>query len=581
MKNVFKKINNLFNNFFNKKDEYYFLRLCYLTLGFIFFVAFTSCFLFIFHISINIFGFILALLLWVFFYFFFFYKASDKKSFYKNFIFVLLLLALCIVMSSFLLDYTWDGWSYHMPSVVELKNGWNPLYQHREDIRIWCSHYPKFIWIYAGVLYKVFGALGAGASFNLIISCSAFFLTMHILRKLKFKPFLSFIVSLILGFNFISVGQFFTYYNDGVLGICILSLSLIFYWFLKTKMKNNSYLSIFIVSMYLSILANIKFNGALYAFLIAVFIIFYMFIKKVKIKKIALSILLIGSLVLIPAANTYLPNYIYHKNLGYPIVGENKIDIITAFTPVFIHKNDGNIKAFLKSFVCDYTSSNCKIVPFYKITLKDFYSAASVDTRLGFGKTYQLMVLILIIILILCIPKIITKIRNENLKELIKKYYPEIFFLLILLIIFYINPATWWARYVPYMYLVPLFLLLFFHRDWTKKDFKNILCYLIIVIYVFNLFFLGALKFKRTVKVNLDLNSEIAELKTLSGDKLFLTECHEGELLDEHVYKKVIRKELLNKNGVVYKEINDGSCKITKHYEILGMDSLSCEAKEN
>ena len=73
------------------------------------------------------------------------------------------------------------------------------------------------------------------------------------------------------------------------------------------------------------------------------------------------------------------------------------------------------------------------------------------------------------------------------------------------------------------------------------------------------------------------LNNEIAELKTLSGDNLFLTECHEGNFL----YKQIVNKELLNKNGVVYKEINDDSCKITKHYELLGMDSLSCEAKEN
>lgn len=575
--NIVETINNLIDNFFKKKDEYYFLRLCYLTLGFIFFVSFTSCFLFIFHISINVYGFILALLLWVFFYFVFFYKLSDKKLFYKNFIFGCFLLALCIIASSLLLDYTWDGWSYHMPAVLELKNGWNPLYQHRENMPIWSAHYPKFIWVYGGVLYKVFDSFAAGASFNLIISCSAFFLSMYILKNLKFKSLLVFIVSLILGFNFISVGQFFSYYNDGVLGICILSLGLIFYWFLKNKRANISYFSIVIASMYLSILANIKFNGSLYAFIIAMFIILYMIIKKIKIKKIILSILIIGSFVLIPAANTYLNNYIYHKNLGYPIVGKNKVDIITAFTPAFIHKDDGNMKSFIKSFACDYTSSNCKIIPFYKIEIEDLYAASSVDTRLGFGKTYQLIVLLLAILLILSIPKIINEIRNKNIKNLIKEYYPEMFLILILLIIFYINPATWWARYVPYMYLVPLLLLLFFYHDWLKKNFKNIICYLIIVIYVFNLLFFGSLKIIRTIKNNLDLNNQIAELKKLSGDNLFLTECHEGNYL----YKQIIRKELLNRNGVIYKEVTNNSCQIMKHYESLGVDLLSCDDEEN
>ena len=92
-----KKIKSLFNNMVNKieqyingKDEYYFLRVSYLFLGFVFSQSFVTSLLFIFHIKIGIYNFILGILFWITIYYLMFYKKTlDKKQFYSNLLFVL------------------------------------------------------------------------------------------------------------------------------------------------------------------------------------------------------------------------------------------------------------------------------------------------------------------------------------------------------------------------------------------------------------------------------------------------------------------------------------------------------------
>lgn len=586
---VLKKIVNylisLINNFYKKIDKYYFLRLCYLTIGFLFFISFTTSVMFLCHLKIEMYNFYISIIILILGYYYLFYKRSDKKMFYINLLTALVIITISIISSMLLFENSWDGWAYHIPSVIDMKNGWNPVYEHNESIGIWSLHYPKFIWTYGAVLYKALGNMSAGTSFNLIISFSSMFLLLHLFNNLRKNPVKNLIFSLIVSFNFISVRQFFSYYNDGVLGICILTSLFVFYYFLKSKKSSlndsdeNFNIYILLISMYLSVLANIKFDGALFAFILAFFIFVYLIIIKSKKSKILLFILLLGTSVLIPACTTYLPNIIYHHNIGYPIIGENKIDIIDIFIPEYM-TGDGKVLSFIKSFSCDSNvDSYCKFKPFFKTSIEDIKSASTTDSSLnGFGPLYQLILILFIIYALSYIIKIIKENKNKkiSLSTIIKQYYSELTLIFILLIFFFITPATWWFRYVPYMYVLPLIIINFSSKETIKKQTQSILALIIVGIYIFNLMFFGTTRVLSQINFSLNLNNQVNELIDLSTvEKVSIKEID----VDETYYKRIVRNEIFKNNQIKYLVIDETEkCKLINDYYVFSIETYDCNS---
>lgn len=580
IRDLFSKILNKIDKYINSKDEYYFLRLSYLFLGFVFSQSFVTSILFILHIKIGIYNFLLGTILWLATYYLLFYKrTNNKKNFYGNLVFTLILIGMAMILSTILLENSWDGWAYHIPSVIEMKNGWNPVYEHNENIGIWSLHYPKFIWMYGAVLYNIFGSMSMGTSFNMIISFSCFFLILHILKKLDFKTINSLIYSLFISFNFISVRQFFSYYNDGVQGVCIVSVIILLYYSMKRKtMINNNYefLLIFLNSfMYLSILANIKFNGALYAFILACIGLIFLLTTKVSKLKILLLSTLLGIFVLIPATTVYLPNYIYHHNLGYPIIGKDKIDIINVFEPQFI-KGTNKLTAYVKSLSCDRRIKDyCKLKTILNINYEDIQLASIADNSLnGFGPLYQVMFLLFLILLIGYIILTIVNLKKHN-DHNFKIKYSELIVYVIYTLFFLITPATWWFRYVSYMYSFPIVFVILNHEKYFNNNIYRILWKLIVALYTINLVFFGLTRLYSQINFTKKMILQTNEIKNYSTKKtLYLKEID----VKDNYYKRIVRDEIFNKINVEYKIYNDNKkCNLLNYYYVYSIEMYECD----
>lgn len=581
-----KKIKSLFNNMVNKieqyingKDEYYFLRVSYLFLGFVFSQSFVTSLLFIFHIKIGIYNFILGILFWITIYYLLFYKrTNNKKLFYNNLFFSLVLIIFILVSSALLLENSWDGWSYHIPSVIEMGNGWNPIYNHDESIKVWSLHYPKFIWMYGAVLYNVFGSMSMGTSFNIIISFSTFFIMLHFLIKMGFKTINAFIYSLFISFNFISVKQYFSYYNDGVQGVCIVAVIMVIFYIIKKKViiSGSEFLILFLItSMYLSVLANIKYNGALYAFLLATIILAFLFIKKTKNSKIILLSIVLGVFVLIPATTSYLPNYIYHHNIGYPIIGKDKVDIIDKAVPGVV-KNDGKFLAFVKSIICDGASDKyCKVKTVYNININDIKISSIPDNLLNsFGPFYHIIFIAFILIicnLLLNLKKYKSLISKENIKEKIS----ALIVLLVIIVFFYVTPATWWLRYVPYMYSLPIILMILSQEKILINKVTHVLWLIIILVYSFNILIFGATRVGFELIYVKNYHVTISELKNYSKDNDIYFKVYDEK---NTYYKKKVREEIFKNNNIYFKDYDDNQkCRSIKRYYVFGIELYECD----
>lgn len=587
-------MNKIKNYFFNLNQKFletsFALRVCFLLLGNIFLPALISSFGFILNISISSLTYIISEIILIILYAIFFYNKEKKKEFFIPLIVSVIVIIGSIFISSKIYDNSVDGWGYHNPAIIKLSEGWNPLYEHYDDeniIGIWSEHYPKVIWLYGATLFKLTNLFFIGYTFNIIIAFATLFLMFDILRKKKFNIILSVVLSLIVTFGTITISQMFTLYNDGVFGLCILGLLLLYNGILNKEFKLNA-VTLLIISFYLSILANIKFNGALYALMIAAIYSIILLVKKeLKWDKFIIKyVLTIGFCVCVVASNTYIANAIYHKNIGYPIIGDNKIEIIDQYIPTYVHPDDGNIEAFAKAIT---SSSFYEYIysPFYVSEESVYLCASTADCRInGFGPLYQSLVILVLAFTMVYVLKQIKKIINKELtfKTYIKDNYYKYIPFLFMIIFFLLAPASWWVRYVPFMHAVPMLIVIFFHDEWDKINLSTIIAYSMIVLYIISMFGIGNNMLKQSVDFTNAINYEVDIAKDYAKDKELNIAPIDYTLIHNSYRQKMTYKYFENK-GISYKLHNTYECKIVRNLDALAVSIVDCSGdnsdKEN
>lgn len=576
------------NYLLNLRDDCYDTSIClkisFLLFGNVFLPALTSSFGFVLNISINSLTYIISQLILIFCYVLIFYNSKKRKEFFIPLIVYLLTILLSVFICNNLYDASVDGWGYHNPAIIKLSEGWNPIYEHFDDktIGIWSEHYPKVIWLYGASLYKLTNVFFIGYSFNIISTIATLFLMIDIFKHRKISNALAIALSLLITFNTITIGQIFTLYNDGVLGLCILSLLLLYSCIVKKESKLNI-ISLSIIAFNLSILANIKFNGALYAFLIAAVYSIIMLIKKqLKFdKKLIEYVAFIGVCVGLVACTSYLPNLIHHKNIGYPILGEGKIEIIEQYIPNYVGKTDGNIESFIKSIT---SASFYEYIynPFYVASLNDFVCASTSDCRVnGFGPFYQILLILGLTFFVVYVFDVVKKIysKKTTIKEYISKNGYEYIILLMLAAFFFIAPATWWVRYVPYMFVLPLLLIIFFNKKWDIVNFKTILSYSIIVIYYISLIGIGNSMFKEVRYFTNSVNVEIEYIKNVNSEIIDIAPIDWRTI--HNSFRQDMTYKYLDNLNIDYLKHETGECTIIKNLDALAISIVNCSGDSN
>lgn len=493
-------------------------KIIFVLLGIIFFPAFISSLLFLFRISIGTLSFPIGIALLLIIYTLLFFKKSNLLSFFISLAIAFALAATAILVSCYLWDSSYDGWMYHAPAVIKLSNGWNPIFEHTShaqfselDYRIWIEHYPKFLWIYGATLYNFTNNIFAGTSANIILSICSFLVFVMVFRKNKALPkVILYMSAFIVAFNSVLISQLFTYYNDGALGNALISLLILCYGVGKgyLPLKNN-FLVLFLFTAYSCLLINTKFSYALMTTVILViFFIYFLIIGQFKkqTKTLVLYILVISSVIIISAFSSYWINYTYHHNLGYPLVGYGKVDIITNNTPNILF-GYGKYEAFLRSLVIDkfhyYNQLVFKYSPPYYISLSDIVELAkNTDVRLsGFGPSFQLILLTFLTLVVTQIFHLFARIfkskkqKNAEVQLKVRRtsgniawhdrlYFTEILIILLFCGFIIMLPVIWWARYIPFLFVLPLLIIILFKQDWTLNKFSSLLAGFMLVIYL-------------------------------------------------------------------------------------------------
>ena len=512
---------------------------------------------------------ILSILIPVVIYFF------QKKNDYKKIVMILLYVILCIglpFLFSNTYDLTQDGNGYHKLSIAYLKNGWNPIYQDQNDYvkenelpssrgnGIWINHYPKSLETISAVMYEMTGSIESGKAVTTLVLISMGLLAFSYLSVFLNKK-QSFILSVLLALNPVVLAQLFNYYVDGLMGMCF-AMEVIILLSISIHRKQDFKIWLYLTAV-CSLFVNLKFTGLLYSGLIAAVFYFYWLLhgrkekdwKTMFVRATGWFTFVFVVAIFIVGSSSYMKNTVTAGNPLYPLFGKDKEDIVTKMEPKsFNHKNSlekFTISLFSKTENVLYGGGEPQLKNPLHVYESELEAIQIPDVRIaGFGPLSACFFVLGIILLVieLCV---LYRIDKKKIKYVV---LPLICIILSSILV----GESWWARYVPQLYMIPWIALgLICVISLQNKKILWLLRGVGILLFLFMIvnssFYLDARR--KDFDTFEQIQKDLEELKTQKNIQLQLSNpeffAYYYNLDDEHISYQIVKKEI--KENFVYK----------------------------
>lgn len=411
-------------------------------------------------------GAILAFLVW-----WFGFEGANKNLLAKTLL-VVGIFAGSILCACLIYDISWDGNTYHKTAVGLLIDGWNPLHSDcmevlSEDWKTggmrynaqWINHYANGGWVLAATIASAVGNIEAGKSINLIFMVAAFLVLFWYLQQKSIRTFGAVAISLLAVCNPITVSQVESFYVDGNLYLCLLLavVAMLMLWDRSCGVVRRT--SLFLLFFAIVFAINLKFTGAVYVgvFCISIYLCWLVLAaRKQQFFKVFLkSSALFGGMalvaVLLYGASSYVCNFLEKGNPLYPLVGEDKVDIM-AYSELNGFAGKSEPEKSLRSLFAK-SDNSCigrsggniqEKIPF-SVSIAEIKSGKNTDTRAaGMGPWFSGLFLLAIGIDVCYLWKIRRKDGALALQLL--------GILLASALLFLFVPGSWWMRYSAHIY---------------------------------------------------------------------------------------------------------------------------------
>ncbi len=441
-----------------------------------------------------------------------FYIILKRKEIRKALLSILIASIIFLISTFFIgkiYDSTADGNTYHKLTVGALKYGWNPLYESvgefgkkegnpfdilEDNVNInWTDHYAKGTETFAAVVYAFTDNIESGKVYTLLWIFIAFGISVLILKKIKISPLMNIFLSGLLAINPITVVQVTNLYVDGVLTLSLLLIVLTLLCKNKFDNKKEAYL---ILALEIIWCVNAKFTGLCFAAVFCFVFYIYDLVKAyIKSKKEFLKILrnetvyytcIVLLSVLLIGVTSYTKNLLDHGHPFYPLYGKGHVEnmVMKEIPKDLSEKN--TVEIFLTSIFSkgvnvspSYSKENVKPqikVPF-KVTKDEILNYGVPDIRMaGFGPLFSGIFILTIIGGVILLQ---TFIKTQSKQNIILSFIV----LLTILGLLFLLDGNYWARYIPYLYILPLIVLIFNAKNY--KSYSKISRILSLLIFVF------------------------------------------------------------------------------------------------
>lgn len=392
----------------------------------------------------------------------FFYTSKgfylNQAIFFKSLAASFVVIVVSVLIALFFYDVSYDGQSYHQEGIYQLKQGWNPFYELLSDqvnMAIYINHYSKGVELPQAALYSLIGHIEVGKATNFMllsaVFCLAFSYLLSLNRLSKTKCIL---LSLFAAFNPIVINQMISTYVDGQLAMLLLCFCIVVLWI----NAEAALFKLLLLGAVIVITVNVKFTGLIYMVIFSFAYLAWLLVTKRKVlfKKAIYTILLSGAVaVIFVGYNPYVVNTVKFQHPFYPLMGAKKVDIMGYNTPNGLEGKNGASKFFLSLFshtdnVMPNNGSKVTLKIPFMLSKTDVVNASKIDTRIaGFGPLFSGIILLSILLLLMIAWKPGRDVLLKNILML----------LAIVVLSVAIMPESWWARYIPQLWLFPIIVL--------------------------------------------------------------------------------------------------------------------------
>ncbi len=364
--------------------------------------------------------------------------------------------AIALAFAAALDALSYDSQTYHALAIVQIRDGWNPFHSlllPNISPQTWVNHYPKATWIWAASIEAISGNYQAGKATNLVLAvaagaavCSA---TSAVFRAPTWACLL---FGALAAANPVASVQLTEYYVDGPLG----SLFTIMAAGALVWIKRQSPLALLMTCAAAFCLPNLKFTGLVYAAAFTSVVLAVSVLSRRRQILSALPVLaaLLGTIG--PGYTPYMTNLLSGDHIFHPVMGSRQLDILRNMMPAQLDGRSSLTKLGLS--LASETANSCPKceqgepkLPFI-IRKSEIRGATIPDARTGgFGPLFSAALLLAAVLSII-------SIRTRTFSATLGVS------LLVLVGLAILNPAAWWARYAPHLWLIPLTVAIFLFR---------------------------------------------------------------------------------------------------------------------
>ncbi|MBR1543353.1 MAG: hypothetical protein IJ626_00465 [Muribaculaceae bacterium] len=373
---------------------------------------------------------------------------------------LLVMILLTILLSGLIQDFSFDGNTYHQNTIYALAHGWNPISGRNQGAllgSLWSQYYTLGMETLAASVYSITGLIQTGKAANLWLVLAMVFMTAE---ALSFTPLSRWrwYVAVALLCNPVVITQMFSFYVDFVQYVLLaLAICCFHVWAASSRRIWLAYLAA-ILAFSFAVKINVAFWVFLYSF------IYYLLFQKHRVSAGLVVAVFVGAALagfFMLGYFPYITNFISRGNPIFPLIGQGSVDIITGNTPPEVQ----DMSRFL--------------APFYSIAypfteqcqFSQYFLASKLDARLGgFGPIF--LPVLLLSFAVLCVRS------NLLLRSL---QYRCVAFAVSLLVGTLLLPAGWWARYVPFVYLLAVVAVIYGFFNWRTRVLPKILTALLIL----------------------------------------------------------------------------------------------------
>lgn len=338
--------------------------------------------------------------------------------------------ALCAYICTVLYDSSCDGNWYHMEIVANLFNGWNP-YRNPSGIvsyELWAEHYSKAMEMVGACLMMITQRIQSSKAVMPVLAIGLLLILPTFIRQItpQISRKQSVLLSLLVVSNPVLVCQMLRFYIDDVVYICVV-LAIVSSVLIAIN-DRRALLPYTFMAASIILAAGTKANALVYVVFVIICALVGRLIygKKQRIMEYALFCIIVGLIAVFGICyHPYVTNWLNNGHPLFPLMGEGAVDIMTGNTPEELLRNNRFVNFFISVFS---------------------FSRPSVDTRSGgFTPTFVLLFpLALVLLSYYCV-----KGRRSM--------SPFVYVGICVLISCFIFEQSWWARYVPQLWLlVPL-----------------------------------------------------------------------------------------------------------------------------